>query len=138
MKTVHCNGLHPGLEEEEPIVIWMMTCAPVAFSENLKVLLREGISKTCPRATFLDNMRLFNFASPKGDRTHKGQYLFIGLSTLSRTHMQLRDMLLHQPGSLPKSSPLVLPWHEPLFLALSTSDVLETPREQRIPEEVSS
>ena len=52
--------------------------------------------------------------------------------------MRLRYVLLFQPDFLQEATPMVLPWHEPPFLASSTSDVKETPRDQRTPEEVAT
>jgi hypothetical protein len=68
---------------------------------------------------------------------NKGHYLLVGLFTSFGTHMRLMVVLLHKPGSLQESSPLLIPWHEPLFSAPTTSDSLETPRDQRTPEEIA-
>ena len=63
----------------------------------------------------------------------------VELSTLSATHMRLRDVLLFQPDSLHETTLLVLPWHEPPFLAPSETDVyMDTPRDQRTPGEVDT
>ncbi len=62
----------------------------------------------------------------------------VGLSTLSGAHMRLCDVLLFQPDFLQEATPMVSPWHAPPFLAPSTSDVLDTPRDQRTLEEVAT
>jgi len=46
--AVHCSGLNPSLDPREQTTIWMMTCAPITVHEDLKVLLRKGLSKLCP------------------------------------------------------------------------------------------
>jgi hypothetical protein len=48
LQAVHCNGLHPSLDFGEQTVICMMTCAPLTFPEDLKLLLKEGLAKLCP------------------------------------------------------------------------------------------
>ena len=48
VKAMHCHGRHPCMEDGAQDTIWMMTCAPLTSSEDLKVLIREGISKICP------------------------------------------------------------------------------------------
>ena len=40
--------MHPGLDYGEQTVIRMMTCAPLTFHEDLKLLLKEGPAKLCP------------------------------------------------------------------------------------------
>ncbi len=62
----------------------------------------------------------------------------VGLSTLSGTHMRTRYVLLHQSDLLNEALPLTSPWHEPTYLPPTTSETLATPRDQRIPAEVSS
>jgi hypothetical protein len=46
--AVHCTGLHPSLDPGEQTIIWMITCAPLTFPEDLKLLLKEGLAKLCP------------------------------------------------------------------------------------------
>ena len=48
VQVVQCNGLHPSLDPGKQTTIWMMTCAPLTVLEDLKVLLKEGLSKLCP------------------------------------------------------------------------------------------
>ena len=47
--AVHCNGLHPSLDPGEHTIVWMMTCAPLTFPEDLKLLLKKGLAKLCPQ-----------------------------------------------------------------------------------------
>jgi hypothetical protein len=61
-KAVHCNGQHPSLEHGEHTTLWMMTCAPLAVPEDLKVLVREGLSKSAPRGKCRVNTRHSNYA----------------------------------------------------------------------------
>ena len=48
VRAVHCNGLHPSLDLGQQNMIWMMTCAPLIFPEDLKLLLKEELAKLCP------------------------------------------------------------------------------------------
>ena len=73
-----------------------------------------------------------------GEPGTQGHYLPVGLSTLSGPHMRLRDVMLFQPDFLHECTPLIHPWHEPPFQAPSTSDTLDTPRDQRTPGEVAT
>jgi hypothetical protein len=45
---MHCNGLHPDLDPGYQTTIWIMTCAPLTFLEDLKLSLKEGLAKLCP------------------------------------------------------------------------------------------
>ncbi len=47
VRSQHCNGLHPNPPEGVQVTIYMMTCSPLSAPEDLKVLLKEGISKLC-------------------------------------------------------------------------------------------
>jgi hypothetical protein len=46
--AVQCNDMHPRLDLGEQTIILRMTCAPLAVHEDIKVLLKEGLSKLCP------------------------------------------------------------------------------------------
>ena len=48
MKDIHCNDRHPSMDDGAQETIWLMTCAPLAVLEDLKVLIREGFFKICP------------------------------------------------------------------------------------------
>jgi hypothetical protein len=52
--------------------------------------------------------------------------------------MRLRDVLLYQPDFVYEAMPLTLPWFEPPYLAPTAFDDIETHKDQRAPEEVSS
>ena len=138
MRAIHCNGLHSGLGDGEQRLIQRMTCAPLTAPEDLKVLIREEISKICPAGHRLSRIRgAPALPSPGGTWPH-GQYLLVGLPTLSGAYMRLIYVLLHQLDCIQESPPLYLPWYEPPFLAPSATDVLEPPRDHRTPEEVAS
>ncbi len=94
--AVHCNGLHPSLDPGHQSTIWMMTCAPLAFPEDLKLLLGEGMAKLCPIGIVPREYEALQFClSPKAPGA-PGNYLQIGISTLLGAHMRLRDVLLFQ------------------------------------------
>jgi hypothetical protein len=115
-----------------------MTCAPLTYPEDLKLLLKEGLTKLCPICIVPREYEALQFWFSPGEPGTQGHYLLVGLSTLSGAHMHLRDVLLFQPDSLQEPTPLIHPWHEPPFLAPTTSDVMETPRDQRTPVEVAT
>ena len=48
-RAILCNCRHPSLPEGDQDVIYLMTCSFLCTPEDLKVLIREGISKLCPR-----------------------------------------------------------------------------------------
>jgi len=135
---VHYNGLHPSLEHGDQTVIWMMTCAPLTFPEDLKLLLKEGMEKLCPIGIVPREYAALQFCLSPGEPGTQRHYLFVGLSTLSGAHMHLRYALLFQRDFLQEATPLVQPWHEPPFLAPFAPDVMDTPRDQRTPGEVAT
>ncbi len=45
VRALHCNGLHPSPPEGVQDAIYMMRCSPLSAPMDLKVLLKEGISK---------------------------------------------------------------------------------------------
>ena len=93
--AVHSNGRHSGLDEGDHAVILLMTCTPLTVPEDLKVLIREGISKICPLGNVPIEYEGLRFClAPRELGTH-GHCLLVGLSTSSGTHMRLRDVLLH-------------------------------------------
>ena len=124
MQAVHCNGLHPSLEHGEQTVIWLMTCAPLTYPEDLKLLLKEGLTKLCPIGIVPREYEALQFCLSPGEPGTHGHYLLVGMSTLPGAHMRLRDVLLFQPDSLQEPTPLIHPWHEPTFLAPTSSDVM--------------
>ena len=92
--AVHCNGLHPCLESRDQTIIWMMTCAPLIFPEDLKLLLKEGMAKLCPIGIVPREYEALQLCLSPGEPTTPGHYLLVGMSTLSGAHMRLRDVLL--------------------------------------------
>jgi hypothetical protein len=128
VKAVHCNGRHPCLEDGEQDTIWIMTCSPLISPEDLKVLIREGISKICPLANVPREYEALHFCMAPGEPSTQGRYLLVGLSMTSGMHMCLRDVLLHQPDSLQESPPLALPCYDPPYTAPTTSETLDSPR----------
>ena len=138
VQEVHCNVLHPGLDPGDQAIIWMMTCAPLIFHEVLKLLLEEGMAKLCPIDIVPREYEALQFCLVSGEPRTPGHYLLVGLSTLSGAHMLLLDILLFQPDFLLEATPLVQPWHEPPFFAPSSSDIMDTPREQRTPGEMAT
>ncbi len=59
IRPVHCNGRHPNLPEGDQDVIYLMTCTLLSALEELKVLIREGISKLYPRTLSYPPTRRF-------------------------------------------------------------------------------
>ena len=75
----------------------MMTNAPLAQTEDFKLLLREGIAKLCPPGIVPKEYNSSQFVTAKGETSTQRSYLLVGLSTLSQTHLRLWDILLSQP-----------------------------------------
>ena len=94
VQAVHCNGLHPGLEPGYKTVIWMMTCAPLTFPEDLKLLLKERLAKLCLIGIVPREYEALQFCLSPGEVGTQGHFLMVGLSTLPGAHMRLRDVLL--------------------------------------------
>ena len=115
VQAVHCNGLHPSLDPREHTTILLMTCVPLTFPEDLKVLLMEGLAKLCPPGLVPRKYEGLQFCLSPGEPGTQCHYLLVGLSPLSRAHMRLRDVLMFQPFFFRESMPLVHPWHEPPF-----------------------
>ena len=80
--------------------IWLVTCAPLTFPEDLKLLLKEGLAKLCPPKSVPRKYEALHFCLSHGEPGTKGHYLLVCLSPLSGAHMSLRDVLLFQPDSL--------------------------------------
>ncbi len=107
----------------------MMTCAPLAQPEDLKLLLREGIAKLCPPGIATREYASLHIVTAKGEPGTQGSYLLVGLSTLSQTHLRLRDILLSHPEVVHETQRQTLPWLAPPFLTPTTPDVIDTPRD---------
>ena len=116
----------------------MMTNTPLAHPEDLKLLLREGIEKLCPPGIVAREYNALQFATATGELGTQGRYLLVGLCTLSQTHLRPRDILLPQPKAVHESYIQTLPWVAPPFQTPTVSDVMETPRDQRTPDEIAT
>jgi hypothetical protein len=85
---------HTCLPEGEQDVIYPMTCSPLSAPEDLKVLIREGISKLSPPDLIQSPYEALRFfLIPRGTST-TGLYLLVGLQVTFEVHMRLRDVLL--------------------------------------------
>ena len=115
-----------------------MTSALMTQPEDFKLLLREGITKLCPPGIVTREYNSLQFVTSKGEPGTQGNYLLVGLSTLSQTHLRLRDILLSHPKVVHETSIQTLPWLAPPFLTPTTLDVIETPRDQRAPDEIAN
>jgi hypothetical protein len=115
----------------------MMTLSTLTYHEDLKILTREGIAKLCPPGIVAREYDSLWFIMSPGELGTQGRYLLVGLSSSSSAHMRLEDILLYQPDAPQESAQLTLPWYAPPCLPPTTSDVIETPRDQRTPEEIA-
>ena len=70
----------------------MMTCAPLAVPEDLKVLIKEGLSKICPTGNVPHEYEALQLCMSPGELSTQDHYLLVGLSTLSEPHMRLRGV----------------------------------------------
>ena len=88
-----------------------MTCAPLAVSKDLKILLEEGLlSKLCPPGIVPREYEALQVCMSTGEPGTQGHYLLAVLSTLSGPHTRLRDVLLFEPDFLHDSTPLTYPF----------------------------
>ena len=71
-----------------------MTCTPLSAPEDLKVLIREGITMICPPDLVNPSYEALSIFLSPGDPSTPGQHLLVGLQVLSEVHMRLRDVLL--------------------------------------------
>jgi len=94
VRAVHCNGRHLGLPEGDQDVIYLMTCTPLSATEDLKVLIREGISKLGPPDLVQPSYEAFRFFMSTREPGTTGLRLLVGLQVASEVHMRLRDVLL--------------------------------------------
>ena len=114
-----------------------MTCTPPSAPEDLKVLIREGISKLCPPDLILTFYEALRFFLSLGESGTTGLHLLVGLHGAPEVHMRLMDALLCQPDFISESPVTTLPWLEPLFAAPSAPSGLGTPLHHRTPGEVA-
>jgi len=77
--TVHCNGRHPSLPEDDQAVIYLMTCTPLSAPEDLKVLIRAGIFKLCPPDLVLPSYEALRFFLSPGEPGTTGLHLLVKL-----------------------------------------------------------
>ena len=77
--------------------------------EDFKLLLREGIAKLYPPRIVTREYNSLQFVTAKREPGTHGSYLLVGLSTLSHTHMRLRDILLSQPEVVHETQAHTLP-----------------------------
>ena len=100
VQVVHCNGLHPSLEPGEQTTIWLMTCTPLTFPEDLKLFLKEGLAKLCPPGIVPREYEALQICLSPGEPGTLSHYLLVGLSPLSGAHVRLRGVLIFQPDFL--------------------------------------
>ena len=91
----------------------MMTYAPLANPEDLKVLIKEGLIKICTLALDPKEYEALKVRPVPDDTGTHGDYLAVGLSMLSNKHIYIKDIMLYQPDSSQESPHLTLPWYEP-------------------------
>ena len=127
VRALHCNGLHPNPPEGDRDIIYMITCSPLSAPEDMKVLLKEGISKLCSLAQVQTAYEALRFFAAPGEPGTTGLHLLVGLQTSMEVHMRLRDVLLWQPYYVPENPATVTPWLEPPFAAPSVPPLLGTP-----------
>lgn len=137
VRALHCNGLHPNPPTGFQEVIYLMTCSPLSTPEDLKVLIKEGISRLCTSDQVQASYEALRFFAAPGDPGTTGLHLLIGLQTSMEVHMKLRDVLLTQPDYSPESPVTTSPWLEPPFAAPSIPPTLGTPLNQRTPGEIA-
>ena len=117
----------------------MMTCSSLNHPEDLKILIREGIAKLCPPGIVAREYEALQFIPCLGELGTHGRYLLVGLfSSSSAAHLRLRDVLHNQPDAPQESMQMTLPWCTPPYLTPTSSDVIDTPRDQRTLEEIAT
>ncbi len=109
----------------------MMTCTPLSAPEDLKVLIREGISKLCPTELVKPSYESLRFFLSPGDPGTQGLHLLVGLQVSSDVHMRLRDVLLCQPDYLSDNPGLFSPWLEPPYSTPPSPPVLGASPQKR-------
>ncbi len=105
-----------------------MNNTPMTQPEDFKLLLREGIAKLCPPGIVTREYNSLQFVTAKGEAGTQGNYLLVGLSTLSQTHLRLRDILLSQQEVVHETQSQTLPWLAPSFLTPTTSEEMRPER----------
>ena len=95
--ALQCNGLHPNPPAGDQEAIYLMTCSPLSTPEDLKVLIKEGISRLCTSDQVQASHEALHFFAAPGDPGTSSLHLLIGFQTTMGVHMKLRDVLLSQP-----------------------------------------
>jgi hypothetical protein len=108
-----------------------MICAPLSKSEDLKVLIQEGIAKLYHPGLVPSTYDDIKFCLTPREPGTNGHYLLVGLQAGKGAHMRLRDILLSQPDFAQESPVIHFPWFEPPFIPPTTSLDLETHRDRR-------
>ena len=67
VRALHCNGRHPTPPDGEHAFIYLMTCTPLSAPKDLKVLIREDISKLCPTELVKPSYESLRFFLSAGD-----------------------------------------------------------------------
>ena len=94
VRAIHYNGRHPANPDGDQDLIYLMTCTSLSSPEDVKVLIREGISKLCPPDQVKTSYEALRFFLSPGDPGTPGHHLLLGLTIRSEVHMKLRDVLL--------------------------------------------
>jgi hypothetical protein len=114
-----------------------MACLPLFASEDLKVPIREGISKICPLDLVQSSFEALRFFLLPRESGTTSLHLLVGLHAASKVHMRLRDVLLCQSHFIPENPVTTLPWLAPHFSAPSAPPGSGTPPHKCTPEEVA-
>jgi hypothetical protein len=61
----------------------MMTCSTLAYLEDLKIFIREGISKLCPPGIVAREYDFIQLVLSPGELGTQGRYLLVGLFSAS-------------------------------------------------------
>jgi len=115
-----------------------MTCSTLTHPEDLKILIREGIAKICPPGIVAREYDSLQFILSPRELGTQGRYLLVGLSSSSLAHLRLIDIILYQPDAPQESMQMTLPWYAPPYLTPTSSNVIDTLRDQRTPEEIAT
>ena len=83
VNAIHCNGRHLTLLACSESTIWMMTCSTLAYLEDLKIFIREGISKLCPPGIVAREYDFIQLVLSPGELGTQGRYLLVGLFSAS-------------------------------------------------------
>jgi hypothetical protein len=79
VRANHCNCRQPILPQVDQDVIYMKTCTPLYAPEDLKVLIREGLTKICPPDFVKPSYNMLRFFLSPGNSGTQGLHLLVGL-----------------------------------------------------------